>query len=80
MTGIRRIEQDGSEGVGMGNSQIRFTETCNVFSFFKGFTTIRKGSNILKLYSVEVCFYQTCKFVTLEENIRQKRSFLGFLH
>ena len=40
------------------------------------FTTIWKGSNILKLYSV--FFYQTCKFDTIEKNIRQKRSFLCF--
>ena len=31
----------------------------------------------LKLYSVEICLYQICKFVTLEENIWQKR-YLGF--
>ena len=54
-------------------SKISFTETCNVLRRFKGFKTIWKGSNILKLYSVEVCFYQKCKFVILEENIRQKR-------
>ena len=59
--------------VGMDKSQIRFTETFNVFRLLKGFTTIWEGSNILKLYFVEVCFYQTGKFVTLEENIMQKR-------
>ena len=59
--------------VGMGNSQIRFTEIFNNFRLFKDFTTIWEGSNILKLYFVEVCFYQTGKFVTLEENIMQKR-------
>jgi len=64
--------------LGMGNSQIRFTENF-VFSLLKGFTTIWEGSTTFKLYSVEVCFYQTSRFVTLEENIRQKRSFLGFL-
>ena len=62
----------------MGNSQIRFTEKF-VFRLLKGFTTIWEGSTTFKLYSVEVCFYQTSRFVTLEENIRQKRSFLGFL-
>ena len=61
----------------MGNIQIHFTETFNAFRLLKGITTIWEGSNILKLYSVEV--YQTCKFVTLEENIRQKRSFYGYL-
>ena len=54
----------------MGNNQIQFTWTFYVFRLLKGITTIWEGSNILKLYSVEV--YQTCKFVTLEENIRQK--------
>ena len=55
----------------MGNIQIHFTGTFNVFRLLKGITTIWEGSNILKLYSVEV--YQTCKFLTLEENISQKR-------
>ena len=55
----------------MGNSLIRFTEIFNVFSLLKGFTTMWEGSKILKLYSVEVCFYWTC--VPLEKNIRQKR-------
>ena len=32
----------------------------------KSFMTSWEGSNILKRYSVEVFFYQTCKFVTLE--------------
>lgn len=26
--------------LGIGNSQIRFTETCNVFRHLKGFTTV----------------------------------------
>jgi len=56
--------------IGMGNIQINFTGTFYVFRLLKAITTIWEGSNILKLYSVEV--YQTCKFVTLEENIRQK--------
>ena len=60
----------------MGNIQIHFTETFNVFRLLKDITTIWEGSNILKLYSVED--YQTCKFVNLEENIRQKRSFYGY--
>ena len=42
--------------LGMDNSKIRFTETFNVFRFLKHFTTIWESS--LKLYSVEVCFYQ----------------------
>ena len=58
----------------MSNSQIRFIETFSVFRLLTDFTTIWEGSDVLKLYSVEVCFYQTCKFVTLKENIRQKRS------
>ena len=31
-------------------------------------------SNEIKLYFVEVCIIQTCKFVILCENIRQKRT------
>ena len=54
----------------MGNSQIRIIETFNVFRLLEGFTTIR--DEILKFFSVEVCFI---KFNTLEENIRQKGSF-----
>ena len=54
------------------------TVTFNIFRLLKGFTTIWEGSNDLKLYSVDVSFYQICKFVTLEENKRQKRSFFGF--
>ena len=46
----------------MGNSQIR----------------LLKCSKILKLFSIEVCFYQIYKCVTLEKNIRQKLTFLGF--
>ena len=67
---------------GMDNSQILFTENLNVFRNFKDFTTILEGSNILKLYSVEVCFYQTCKFVVLGENIndRFKTIVFGFLN
>ena len=66
----------------MGNIQIHFTETFNVFRLLKGITAIWEGSNILKLYSVEV--YQTYKFATLEENIWQKRlsgtyDFLNFI-
>ena len=38
--------------------QIRFTDTLNVFRRLKGFTTILEVSNILNLYSVEVCCYQ----------------------
>ncbi len=34
--------------LGMGNSQIPFTETLNVFRLFNGFTTILEGSNFLK--------------------------------
>ena len=45
------------------NIKIRFIETLNVFRLLKGFTTIWEGSNIVKLYSVEVCFYLTCKFL-----------------
>ena len=60
----------------MGNIQIHFEWNFNVFRLLKGVTTIWEGSNILNLYSVEV--YQTCKSVTLEENIRQKCKFLGF--
>ena len=37
----------------MGNKQIRFTKTFNVF----------------KLYYVEVRFYQTCKFIIQEDDI-----------
>ena len=44
--------------------------TFNVFRLLEGFTTIWEGSNILNPYSVEVCFNQTCIFVTLEENIK----------
>ena len=40
--------------------------------------TLWEGPNILKLYSVEVCFYQTCKFVILGENIRQARTQTSF--
>jgi len=54
--------------LGMGNSQICVTEIFSVFRLFKGFTKIWEGSNILKLYSVEVCFYQNYKFVILGEN------------
>ena len=56
--------------IGMGNIQIHFTGTFNVFRHLKGITTISEGSKISKLYSVEV--YQTCKLFTLEENIMQK--------
>ena len=35
------------------------------YKTFKDFTTKLEGSNILKLYTVEVCFYQT--FFPLEE-------------
>ena len=55
----------------MGNIQIHSTGTFNVLRLLKGSTTIWEGSNILKIYSVEV--YQTCKSVTLEKNIRQKK-------
>ncbi len=60
----------------MGNNQIQFTWTFYVFRLLKDITTIWECSNILKLYSVEL--YQTCKFVTFEENIRQKRLFWVF--
>ena len=35
--------------VGMGNSQIRFTENFNFFKILKGLTTLWEGSNILTL-------------------------------
>ena len=53
----KKLQAWGWVQIGMGNSQIRL---------LKCFSTIWEGSKILKLYSVEVCFYQTC--VTLEEN------------
>ena len=59
--------------------KLRFTESFNMFRLLKGFTTILEWSNELKLYSVEVFFYQTCKFVILGENIRKKRKKLSFL-
>ena len=43
-------------------------------SLTDGVTTILEGSNDLKLYSLEVCFYQTYKFVILGEYIWQKRT------
>ena len=56
------------EQLGIENSQIHFTETFNVFRLLKSCSTILEGSNMLELYSVEVCFYQTCERVTLDEN------------
>ena len=53
----------------MGNCSIRFTETFNTFGLLKIY-----GFNDLKLSSVEVYYYQTCKFVILGENLRQKRT------
>ena len=46
------------------NIPILFTESFNTFGLFKDLT----------LSSVEVYYYQTCKFVILGENIRQKRT------
>ena len=40
----------------------QYTETFNVLKLLKGYRTTWEVSNILKLYSVEVCFYQTCKW------------------
>ena len=69
----------------MGNIQIHFTETFNTFPLLTIY-----GFNDLKLSSVEVYYYQTCKFVFLGENIRhnelktivlkktQKLSFLSY--
>ena len=57
----------------MGINKIRFKEP------FLGFKTTSEGSNILKLYSVDVCFYQTySKCVTLEESIRKSDRFCLF--
>ena len=42
--------------IGMGNCQIRFSETFNVFRLLKGYTTMWEDSNILKLYSEVVSF------------------------
>ena len=53
-----------------GQNPDSFRETFKVFRRSKRFSKIWEGSNSLKLYSVEVCFYQTCKFVILKENIR----------
>ena len=66
----------GAITIGMGKSQIRFTETFNVFRVLKRFYDKWELSNVLKLYIVEVCFYLTCKFVTIEEN---KMRVFGFL-
>ena len=52
------------------------TVTFNIFRLLKGFTTIWEGSNDLKLYSVDVSFYQICKFVTLEEKKGKNDRFL----
>jgi len=52
--------------VGMGKSQIRFTETFNVFRLRMIYGNMRRFQH-LKFFSVEVCFFQTCKFVTLEK-------------
>ena len=54
-----QIEHEMDMVIGMGNCQIRFTETFNVFRLFKGYMTIWEGSNILKLYSEVVSFFQT---------------------
>ena len=56
--------------VGMGKSQIRFTEIFNVFNVLMIYDNMRRFQH-LKFFSVDVCFFQTCKFVTLEENIKQ---------
>ena len=56
---------DTEKRLGRGNIQIPFTEIFNDLRLLKGFTAIWEGSDILKLYSVEVYFYQTCKFVIL---------------
>ena len=53
------------------------SDILTLFRLSKGFATIWVGSDISKLFSAKVCFYQTCKFVSLEENIMQKRSFLN---
>ena len=55
--------------------EIRFTETFNIFRLLTGFTAIWEGSNDLKLYSVEVCFYQTCKFVMWKYKTNQNDRF-----
>ena len=44
------------------------------FNILKGFTTIQEGSNDLKLFSTEVCFYQACKCFILGETARQQRT------
>ena len=67
---------DATDRSKISNDQKRFLFALSLYplSFFantpfkfvytsKGFTTIWEGSNDLKLYSLEVCFYQTCKFV-----------------
>jgi len=42
-----------------------------MFKLLKGFTTIREAFNDLKLYTVEVCIYQTSKLFIQGENTRQ---------
>ena len=54
-------------------------ETFNVFRLLKCFTTIWESSNILKLYSIQVCFCQTCKFVILCKNISKNKPKTIFL-
>ena len=49
------VESEVISQLGLGNSQIRNTETFDVFRLLIGFTTIWEGSDIWKLYSVEVC-------------------------
>ena len=48
------VESEVISQLGLGNSQIRITETFDVFRLLIGFTTTWEGSDIWKYYSVEV--------------------------
>ena len=63
----------------MGNSNIHFTETYNVFRLFIGYRTIRDGSNDLKLYSVKKKFINHAKPLEFIPNFRNFVSHNGQL-
>ncbi len=57
--------------IGMGNIQIHFIGIFYVFRLLKRYyDNMRRFQHFKTLFWIEV--YLTCKFVTLEENIRQK--------
>ena len=52
-TNIEKTQAWGWVQIRMSNSQIRFTETFNVFRRLKCFKTLWESSNILKLYIIK---------------------------